>query len=62
MAIGAYKRYNIPIKIYNLKQYGDMTRIANKSGISHRNISYAFKNGSATIKIYKAIINYYGNI
>ena len=62
MAIGAYKRYNIPIRIYKLKQYGDMTRIAEKSGISHRNISYAFKNGSATKKIHEAIINYYGYI
>ena len=61
MAIGAYKRYNIPIRIYKLKQYGDMTKIANKSGISHRNISYAFKNGSATKKIHEAIINYYNN-
>lgn len=61
MAIGAYKRFNIPIRIYKLKQYRDMTRIAEKSGISHRNISYAFKNGSATIKIYEAIINYYNN-
>ena len=42
-----------------LKGYGDMTRIAVKSGISHRNISYAFKNGSATRKIYEAIVNYY---
>jgi hypothetical protein len=62
MAVGAYKRYNIPIKIYNLKQYGDMTRIALKSGISHRNISFAFKNGCATIIIHDALINYYGNI
>ena len=62
MKSGAYKRYNIPIRIYNLRQYGDMSRISEKSGVSNRNISYAFKNGSATIKIYEAIINYYGNI
>ena len=62
MAIGAYKRYNIPIRIYKSKGYGDMTKISKQSGISHRNISYAFQNGSATIKIYEAIINYYANI